>query len=211
MAILGAGAGRLISDDLVRGARGCIRNRTEEPHVRACGTNMGHPSKSESKTAANLRLPAGASNETRDKSRRNRPVNREKMAGKVTLTELIIFPFYLLLVVGSANWGYHRYGGWGGAIRGLVVVQVILFLFGCAFGLCSMIYAGMPSYPACRTGKCRWNNYQRRRLDDGQVVLFCGCGTPYRKRGHRFLEVQPDGSLRPYMVWRAFRGWFPDG
>jgi len=137
-------------------------------------------------------------------------VNREKMAGKVTLTELIIFPLYVLLVVGSANWGYHRYGGWRGAIRGLVVVQVILFLFGCAFGFFSMIYEGMPSYPACRTGKCRWNNYQRRRLDDGQVVLFCGCGTPYRKRGHRFFEVQPDGSLRPYMVWRAFRGWFPD-
>jgi hypothetical protein len=58
MAILGAGMGRLMLDDLVRGARGYIRNRAEEPHVRQCGTNMGHPSKSESKTAAKLRQPA---------------------------------------------------------------------------------------------------------------------------------------------------------
>jgi hypothetical protein len=32
-----------MSDDLVRGARGYVRNRTEEPHVRPCETNMGHP------------------------------------------------------------------------------------------------------------------------------------------------------------------------
>jgi hypothetical protein len=30
------------------------------------------------------------------------------------------------------------------------------------------------------------------------------------ERGRRFYEVQPDGSHRPHMVWRAFRGWFPD-
>ncbi|HYL63752.1 MAG TPA: hypothetical protein VE077_14125 [Candidatus Methylomirabilis sp.] len=134
-----------------------------------------------------------------------------KDSGRMALSDAIIFPFYILMVVGSAVWGYHQYGGWRGGIRGLIVVQVILFLAGCVFFLLSMAYAGMPNYPACRTGKCRWNNYERRRFDDGRVVLACGCGALYRKRGRRFYEVQPDGSLRPYMVWRAFRGWFPDG
>jgi hypothetical protein len=32
-----------MSGVLVRGARGFVRKRTEEPHVRPCGTNMGHP------------------------------------------------------------------------------------------------------------------------------------------------------------------------
>jgi hypothetical protein len=32
-----------MSGDPLRGARGCVRNRTKEPHVRPCGTNMGHP------------------------------------------------------------------------------------------------------------------------------------------------------------------------
>ena len=138
-------------------------------------------------------------------------MNREEMSGKLTVIELTFFVLYVFLLSASANWGYHRYRGWRGAIRALVVIQVILFLVGCAFGFFSMIYEGMPSYPACRTGKCRWNNYQRRHLNDGQVVLICGCGTPYRKRGRRFYEVQPDGSLHPYMIWRPFRGWFPDG
>jgi len=141
----------------------------------------------------------------------NRPVNREKISGKLTVIELIFFVLYIFLLGGSANWGYHRYGGWRGAIWALVVLQVILFSVGCAFFFFSMVYDGMPNYPACRTGKCRWNNYERRRFDDGQVVLTCGCGALYRKRGRRFYEVQPGGSLRPYMIWRPFRGWFPDG
>jgi hypothetical protein len=32
-----------MSNDHVRGARGYVRNRTEETHVRPCGTNMGYP------------------------------------------------------------------------------------------------------------------------------------------------------------------------
>jgi hypothetical protein len=32
-----------MSDGLLGGAREYLGNRTEEPHVRPCGTNMGHP------------------------------------------------------------------------------------------------------------------------------------------------------------------------
>jgi hypothetical protein len=32
-----------MSEGLAREARGYVRNRTEEPQVRPCGTNMGHP------------------------------------------------------------------------------------------------------------------------------------------------------------------------
>ena len=41
--------------------------------------------------------------------------------------------------------------------------------------------------------------------------LFCQCGARYKKKGRRFFEVLPDGSLQPYMIWRAFKGWLPDG
>jgi hypothetical protein len=90
--------------------------------------------------------------------------------------------------------------------------MVVLPIAACALGiLVSLIYAGMPPYPTCRTGRCHARNYQRRRLDNGKYALFCQCGTRYRKRGRRFLEVQTDGSVRPYMIWKAFRGWFPEG
>jgi hypothetical protein len=31
-----------------------------------------------------------------------------------------------------------------------------------------------------------------------------------RASGRRFLEVLPDGSRKPFMIWRSFRGWFAD-
>ncbi len=138
------------------------------------------------------------------------PARSRKDSGKVTLIETILFPLYLLLIVACVRWAVHRYGWLGGVVR-LILVFVVLPLVPFALGLlASAIYWGMPSYPTCRTGKCRSSNYQRRTLDKGGNALFCGCGAPYRKRGRHFYEVQPDGSLRPYMVWRSFRGWFPD-
>jgi hypothetical protein len=134
-----------------------------------------------------------------------------KDSGRVTLIEMIMFPIFILLVVSSVRWAVYRYG-WRGGIARWIFVVIILPLVPFALGfLVSAVYSGMPSYPACRTGKCRSSHYQRRVLDKGGYALFCACGTPYRKRGRRFYDVQPDGSLRPYMVWKAFRGWFPDG
>jgi hypothetical protein len=139
------------------------------------------------------------------------PARSKKDSGKVTLIETMLFPIFLLLIVASVQWAVRRYG-WRGGIARWIFVVIVLPLVPIALGLLvSAVYSGMPSYPTCRTGKCRASNYQRRSLENGGNVLFCGCGAPYRKRGRRFYEVQPDGSLRPYMVWRAFRGWFPDG
>jgi hypothetical protein len=93
----------------------------------------------------------------------------------------------------------------------LIFAFILLPFVAYALGfLASLIYWGMPSYPPCRTGKCHSSDYRVRRSDNGSFALFCACGMPYRKRGRRFYEMQPDGSLRPYLVWRAFRGWFPD-
>ncbi len=138
------------------------------------------------------------------------PARSRKDSGKVTLIEMIIFPLYLLLIYSCVRWAVHGYGCRGGIGR-FILVFIVLPLVPFALGLLvSAVYSGMPSYPACHAGKCRSSNYQRRTLDNGGHALFCACGTPYRKRGRRFYEVQPDGSLRPYMVWRSFRGWFPD-
>ena len=136
-------------------------------------------------------------------------MRRPKERGKLTLIELGIFTVCLVFLTLCLQWGYQRYGGWRGVVRALLTLLVILTLAGGALGfLGSWIFTGM-SYPACRS--CRTSNYRQGRLDNGQYVLFCcGCGMPYRRRGRRFHEVQPDGSVRPYMIWKAFRGWFPD-
>jgi hypothetical protein len=139
-----------------------------------------------------------------------KPTHSRNDSGKVTLIETILSPLFLLLVYSSVRWAVHRYG-WRNGIARWIFVFILLPLVPFAVGLLfSAAYSGMPSYPACRTGKCRSSNYQRQTLDKGGYALFCACGAPYRKHGRRFYEVQPDSSLRPYRVWRPFRGWFPD-
>lgn len=136
---------------------------------------------------------------------------RRALNGKVTLVELGFLAFHAALILICLQWGYHRYRSWRTAVGAAIVMVVLLAFVGTAFGvLVSITYAGI-SYPSCRTGKCRSFNYRSGRLENNQQVLICACGIPYRHRGRRFYEVQPDGSLRPYKVWRAFRGWFPDG
>jgi hypothetical protein len=78
-------------------------------------------------------------------------------------------------------------------------------------------YAAGPFLPACHTGKCQgtreaWGlgDYQLVQVGD-YVVHRCRCGHEYMmRRGRRFMERVPDGTLKPYMVHRPFRGWFPD-
>jgi hypothetical protein len=137
-------------------------------------------------------------------------VMRPIQSGKVTLIELGFLAFNIFFISLVVQWAYHRYG-WRG-VAGFFGVYVVLPFSGFGFVyLMALIYTGNPYYPACRTGKCHRWDYQQRRLDNGKHAVCCQCGTLYRKRGRRFFEVQPDGSLCPYMVWRAFRGWFPDG
>jgi len=135
--------------------------------------------------------------------------------GKVTLIEVGILTLLYGLFLTAVAWVHRRYGWHGvkvfvGWFIALYVVLPFVGLFGFAY-LMALAYPN-PYYPACRTGKCQQrSDYQRQRLDNGEYALFCQCGGRYRKRGRRFLEVQPDGSERRYMVWKAFRGWFPDG
>jgi hypothetical protein len=132
----------------------------------------------------------------------------------MTLIELLFFVFFALMGAIAGMWGAHRYGwlgGVGGFLVGFFGVWAGLYALGSVLEFfAGIIYSGWPKRPACRTGKCHSRDYKLQRLADGQYGYGCGCGLQYRKRGLRFLEVQTDGSERPYMIWRAFRGWFPE-
>lgn len=107
------------------------------------------------------------------------------------------------------------------------------FLLGAGLGLLSLVAAlgvmlllaiawdwlrrAGPRWPPCRTAgpECA-GEYEWVRLDDGTTVMRCPCGAQYRVERDerdrlRVLERLPDGSTRPYMVHRPFRGWRPDG
>ena len=116
-----------------------------------------------------------------------------------------------------------RYFGWPGFVMGAVAGVLVppVLTIGLLFVAEALRRAG-PLYPPCHSGTCvgrRWPSFVERDLGDyvrdwvdGESVLRCKCGRLYvtREAGERFLERLPDGTLKPYMVRRSFRGWVPD-
>jgi hypothetical protein len=116
--------------------------------------------------------------------------------------------------------------GW---LAGVAAFALFCLAFvGClfiVFGLLlvgEFIKRGGPRYPPCHSGKCkgrRWpslhdkdmGDYERVWVGDDSV-LRCKCGKDYvtRDAERRFMERLPDGTLKPYMVHRDYRGWVPD-
>jgi len=97
-----------------------------------------------------------------------------------------------------------------------------LALFGVVWSYLYLDQAG-PRVPACHAGRCRvprgvlnnddWGDYETAGRDqDGNLIIRCRCGREYvmADGGSRFMERLPDGTLKPYMAHRPFRGWFPD-
>ena len=55
-----------------------------------------------------------------------------------------------------------------------------------------------------------FGGYSPARFGD-QTGFRCRCGHEYLKLDRRFVRRLPDGTLEPYMVWKLFRGYVPDG
>lgn len=132
----------------------------------------------------------------------------------MTLIELFWFVVFAFVGGHAAIWAYHRFG-WLGGVAGFLVGffgawAVLYGVFWVLGYLQQIIYSGRPPNPPCRNGKCRSVDYKFESPGKGQSGYRCRCGLLYRKRGQRFMEALPDGSLRPYMIWKAFRGWFPE-
>jgi hypothetical protein len=131
----------------------------------------------------------------------------------MTLIELLFLLIVIFVGRAVGAWGYHRYGWLGGVVGfavGSIGIWAFLYVVFAVLGyFLQSIYWGRPSEPACTTGTCHHGDYKYERLGNGHGYR-CKCGLLYQKRGRRFLEEKPDGSVQPYMIWKAFRGWFPE-
>ena len=118
-----------------------------------------------------------------------------------------------------------KYFGWIGFLLGVPIGLAVAF--GVLYSVMSLfviveslIWGGIPYLPSCGNGKCKsgllsdFGDYEPAQHNGEWGGYFrCRCGKLYhRDRKKRLvLEVLPDGTERPYMVWKAFRGWRPDG
>jgi hypothetical protein len=69
----------------------------------------------------------------------------------------------------------------------------------------------MPHLPKCREGTCRGTYAYKLAKFGEEYLLVCRHGGRYKRRGRKFVTVNEDGTETSYLVWRPFRGWFPDG
>jgi len=134
-----------------------------------------------------------------------------------TLIEfLLVFAFLGVgvAVAQRAGSSYGLLGYVGGFVVGVAGGFAGFLAFGYTIGYAIGVLTGIPEYPECSNGKCQAgdapdSDYRFEMLGD-RLVARCKCDLVFVKKGRRFMRLEDDGSLVPYMIWKPFRGWFPD-
>ena len=128
----------------------------------------------------------------------------------LTLVELLIFVALAVFVVVGATvlpaLSDGRMGRLLGGTLGLLAFFVVALLWGAVL---AFAVEGVPKLPQCGDGDCRGEDYRLHESKSG-FHWVCRHGGHYARRGRKFVRVAEDGSETPYLVWRPFRGWFPD-
>ena len=133
----------------------------------------------------------------------------------MTLIEFIIIFFTIIGAAGGAIWGMRHGIIWGisgfflGGVIGYAISAIPLMVF-VALGR----WFGPPN---CRTDSTHKGHLLRRARFTKEGTLWnCDCGLRYLEtrwkftRSARFLEILPDGFLRPYMKRKPCGKWQPD-
>lgn len=132
-----------------------------------------------------------------------------------TLIELLGFVVMLFCVLAGREIAGHVSGGRYARLVGGLVGFVAFVVGGLMLALLKDLWSG-GGLPACRNGCCRGpgnfrghGDYTHGRIGD-EYHYVCRCGDRYRRHGRRFVIVNDDGTELPYLIWRPFRGWYPD-
>jgi hypothetical protein len=107
--------------------------------------------------------------------------------------------------------------GWLGVFVGGGIGFAVFFLGTLLWALVQdLSVGGLPRLPECRQGGCRgpgmFKGYGDYECDHSgeEGYLICQHGGRYKRTGRRFVSIRDDGTEVPYLIWRPFRGWFPD-
>jgi len=136
-------------------------------------------------------------------------LQRENRMKGFTLIELLVFIANAIIAYFVGRYLSEKWGTIGWFIG---VPAGFFCLIGAAKVVLFISSRAMPIRPMCRNGKCGANDYKFLKITKDGSVFQCRCGDKYfrLRAAARFLEVLPDGSLRPYMKRKPFGKWQPD-
>lgn len=133
----------------------------------------------------------------------------------MTLIEFVICGFTVAGFIAGGIVGAKHGISWG--IGGCLLGGLAGYALSAIFWLTVRGLVTWFGLPDCRVDAVHKGHILRRtaRTREG-TVWVCGCGLRYFEtcwrllRRARFLEILPDGSLRPYMQRSPFGRWKPD-
>ena len=143
---------------------------------------------------------------------------RRHRRGEVGLVDMCLLLLHLGAGVFVAAYAGKHYGVLGAVMGfplGVAGTFAAVYLLVFSAGLVEGLFTGLPWLPPCAQCGCKagllvdMGDYEIALRGD-EPSWRCRCGRVFQKQGRRFLEVLPDGTRRPHLVWRPFRGWRPD-
>ena len=127
-----------------------------------------------------------------------------------------IFELVIVLVAVAASFFCGKFFGTHYGVVGWVVgsllgcVSAVLTYF-TLHSLINLWYKWRPVRPICRKGKCTADDYELLDVSSDGAFFKCSCGMKYLSTGHRFMEIDEDGSTHSYMQRRGYFGkWEKD-
>lgn len=103
-----------------------------------------------------------------------------------------------------------RIGVWGYVLGAMLGILAAHFSIHTVLWLIEAVWRGRPPVPDCRRARCGFIDYYVEDEAPGPKTYLCRCGIRHRRRGLRYVVVEEDGTEKPFLRWRPFRGWFPD-
>ena len=142
-------------------------------------------------------------------------VFQKRIAWGMTLPEMLCFIALVVCVIIGVKFGSHITGSWYGYLLGAILGFLLFFIPLMALAVLKDLWRGW-GLPKCRNGCCRgpgyfsgYGDYDTQKSGE-EYYEVCKCGDRYKRHEKQFVLVNEDGTETPYLIWRRFRGWYPD-
>jgi hypothetical protein len=116
-----------------------------------------------------------------------------------------VFELATLIFIVGMTWllasNFYKHYGVAGAGIGILLAFLLLLLLRKIIGFALMrIDDWRPPRPICKKGKCNYEDYTLVEIrPDVSIHFRCSCGDNYIQKEGIFLELQENGTTRPYM------------